>query len=76
MPPVRFEKVPVVMPSEFDEFTPRAYPRYPGGTSRQRWHRDLLRQAMEAAGFTVNASEWWHFDHADWQRYPVGNTPL
>ena len=67
---------PVVMPSEFDEFTPRAYPRYPGGTSRQRWHRDLLRQAMEAAGFTVNASEWWHFDHADWQRYPVGNTPL
>jgi D-alanyl-D-alanine dipeptidase len=67
---------PVSMPSAFDEFTPRAYPRYPGGNSQQRWHRDLLRQVMETAGFTVNSSEWWHFDHADWQRYPVGNTTL
>jgi D-alanyl-D-alanine dipeptidase len=31
---------------------------------------------MTAAGFTVNESEWWHFDHADWPRYPIGNTPL
>src|SRR5690606_20682898 len=34
------------MPSEYDEFTLRANPNYPGGTSLARWHRGLLRRAM------------------------------
>ena len=42
-------------------------PIIPGGTSLERWHRDLLRHAMEAEGFTVNEVEWWHFDHRDWR---------
>ena len=36
---------PVEMVSTYDETTDRAYPNYPGGTSLQRWHRDLLRAA-------------------------------
>ena len=43
--------------------------------SLQRWHRDLLRRSMEAEGFTVFESEWWHFDYKDWQKYPIG-TPV
>lgn len=66
----------VPMPSEFDEFTPRAYPDYPGGTSVQRYHRDLLLREMAAEGFTVNPGEWWHFDHKDWRLYGVGNAPV
>lgn len=66
----------VEMPSGFDEFTPRAYPDYPGGTSRQRHLREVLRRAMEAEGFTVYEHEWWHFDHAAWQGYGIGNQPL
>ena len=46
---------------------------YPGGTSLQRWHRDLLRHAMEAQGFNVYEAEWWHFDYRDWRSYPIGN---
>jgi D-alanyl-D-alanine dipeptidase len=65
---------PVEMVSTYDETSARAYPDYPGGTSRQRWHRALLRRAMEAEGFTVYEAEWWHFDYADWKRYPIGNT--
>ncbi|MEZ5965782.1 MAG: serine hydrolase [Planctomycetota bacterium] len=61
----------VSMPSGYDEFTPRAYPGYPGGTSRQRYMREVLRAAMEAEGFAVYEFEWWHFDYRDWQRYPV-----
>lgn len=64
---------PVEMPGTYDEATPRSLPEYPGGTARQRWHRELLRRTMEAAGFTVNASEWWHFDHRDWPKYGVLN---
>jgi D-alanyl-D-alanine dipeptidase len=65
---------PVEMVSTYDETSPRAYPFYPGGTSRQRWYRELLRRAMEAERFTVYEAEWWHFDYADWQKYPIGNT--
>jgi len=57
----------------YDEMSERSYPFYPGGTARERWHRDLLRHAMEAEGFTVNESEWWHFDYKDWAHYPILN---
>ena len=66
-------KRPIEMVSTYDETTDRAYPNYPGGTSLQRWHRDLLRAAMEAEGFTVYEAEWWHFDYKDWQKYPIQN---
>lgn len=64
------------MPSEYDEFTRRADPFYPGGTSLARWHRDLLIRAMRAEGFSVNPDEWWHFDHRDWADYPILNVPF
>ncbi|MFN2578007.1 MAG: M15 family metallopeptidase [Pyrinomonadaceae bacterium] len=64
---------PVEMVSTYDETTARAYPDYPGGTSLQRWHRKLLRDAMEAEGFTVYEAEWWHFDFKDWRKYRIGN---
>ena len=64
---------PIEMPSTYDEATVRALSDYPGGTSRQRWHRALLRRVLEAEGFTVNPTEWWHFDYRDWQRYQILN---
>ncbi|MCY2964046.1 MAG: serine hydrolase [Planctomycetota bacterium] len=64
---------PIPMVSGYDEFSTRAYPMYPGGTSRQQWHRDLLRRTMEAEGFAVYEFEWWHFDHSDWKSYRIGN---
>jgi D-alanyl-D-alanine dipeptidase len=39
---------PVEMTGGYDEMSPRSFPGYPGGTSRQRWLRGLLRWAMEA----------------------------
>lgn len=64
---------PVEMVSGYDEFSDRAYPDYPGGTSLQRWHRVLLRRAMERQGFDVYETEWWHFDFHGWQKYPLNN---
>jgi D-alanyl-D-alanine dipeptidase len=64
---------PVEMPSTYDESTDRAFANYPGGTSAQRWRRAVLKRAMESQGFTVNPSEWWHFDYKDWREYPIGN---
>ncbi|HEX7088834.1 MAG TPA: M15 family metallopeptidase, partial [Longimicrobiales bacterium] len=67
---------PVQMVGGYDEFSDRSFPDYPGGTSLQRWHREVLRDAMEAEGFRVYDWEWWHFDHEDWAEYPILNVPF
>jgi D-alanyl-D-alanine dipeptidase len=63
----------VTMPGGYDEMSSRSFPVYVGGTSLQRWRRDLLREAMEARGFTVYEAEWWHFDFNGWQAFPISN---
>lgn len=68
------ENVP--MPSEYDEFTERAFPTYAGGTERERQMRDLLRREMEAERFAVNKNEWWHFDFHDWETYQIYDIPF
>lgn len=66
----------IEMPGLYDEMSPRSFPTFPGGTSLQRWHRDLLRKAIESEGFTVDGNEWWHFDYQDWKQYPILNVPF
>jgi CubicO group peptidase (beta-lactamase class C family)/D-alanyl-D-alanine dipeptidase len=67
---------PVEMVGVYDEMSERSYAGYPGGTSLQRWHRELLRRVMESEGFLVYPFEWWHFDYRDWQKYPILNSPF
>jgi D-alanyl-D-alanine dipeptidase len=67
---------PIEMTGLYDEMSPRSFPTFPGGTSLQRWHRDLLRRAMESEGFAVNEEEWWHFDYKEWKHYPILNVPF
>jgi D-alanyl-D-alanine dipeptidase len=66
----------VEMPSGYDEMTPRAYPDYKGGPPEARGKRDLLRQAMERHGFTVEPNEWWHFNYTGWEQYPILDIPF
>lgn len=44
-----------------DDFSRRSFPNYPGGTSRQRWLRELLCRVMEAGRR--------HFDQEDRRGY-------
>jgi D-alanyl-D-alanine dipeptidase len=66
----------IEMTGGYDEMSPRSYPDYTGGTEEQRAHRQLLRRAMERQGFTVNPSEWWHYDYRDWKAYAIENVPF
>jgi D-alanyl-D-alanine dipeptidase len=66
----------VEMPSPYDDFTPKAYPTYTGGTAEERAARDVLRRAMEAQGFSVEPNEWWHFNYKDWKLYPILDIPF
>ena len=67
---------PIDMGGTYDEATERSYPDYPVTSDIQRWHRELLRQALEDEGFTRNVDEWWHFDYRDWRSYPILNVPF
>ncbi len=52
----------VALPTDFDDFTPRARASATDGVSPEaRAHRAALREAMVAAGFVPSRSEWWHF---------------
>jgi D-alanyl-D-alanine dipeptidase len=64
------------MPCDFDTFSPRAGPKFSGGTAEQRRNRDILRRAMLEAGFLPDKNEWWHFNDSEWKRYPLVNVPL
>jgi CubicO group peptidase (beta-lactamase class C family)/D-alanyl-D-alanine dipeptidase len=64
---------PIISTGGYDEMSDRSYAFYPGGTSRQRALRDMLRHAMEAEGFTVYSDEWWHFDYKDFPLYRISN---
>jgi D-alanyl-D-alanine dipeptidase len=64
---------PVEMPSLYDEMSERAYPTYTGSSDAARRSRDLLRQHMQAEGFTVFEFEWWHFDYRNWKSYAIQN---
>jgi D-alanyl-D-alanine dipeptidase len=60
----------VNMGSPIDETSPRSYPDHfatrPTPQEQQyHHHREILRQAMTAAGFCQHPKEWWHFSYGD-----------
>lgn len=60
----------VDMGGTFDYFGERSHPDYVGDlTEEQIVHRQILRDAMVAAGFKPLDTEWWHFTLAD-EPYP------
>ncbi|ATB50468.1 D-alanyl-D-alanine dipeptidase [Corallococcus macrosporus] len=66
----------VEMPTPFDTFTRAAHHGYTGGTEASRKHREILREAMEGAGFKRNRMEWWHYDLPDARKRPVLDVPF
>jgi D-alanyl-D-alanine dipeptidase len=59
------------MPTDFDNFTERAHRNYRGGSAQARKNSKLLEDVMKKYGFIPLATEWWHFDAPDWNKYAV-----
>ena len=60
----------VEMPSAVRRDDGARLPDYAGGPAERPGAARPLRAAMEAEGFTVYPSEWWHFDYKDWRPVP------
>jgi zinc D-Ala-D-Ala dipeptidase len=73
---VTAEGAEVEMPTPFDTFDPAAHHGYTGGTQASREHREVLRAAMEGAGFKRNSMEWWHYDLPGATKLPVLDVPF
>jgi len=58
------------MPTDFDDFSERAYSDWTGASAAQKENRALLQEAMTQSGFEIYPYEWWHFDFHGWQSYP------
>jgi zinc D-Ala-D-Ala dipeptidase len=64
------------MPTPFDTFSRAAHHGYDGAGAVAIRHRELLREAMEAAGFRKNRMEWWHYSLPGAGRLPILEEPL
>lgn len=73
---VTLEGKDVEMPTPFDTFSKAAHHGFDGGTEASRANREVLKAAMEKAGFVKNSMEWWHWDLPDAKSRPILDEPL
>ena len=67
--------IEVTMPSPYDDFTPAAYRSNTAATPQALAASRMLESWMTAEGFVPLANEWWHYDWAEWRRFPVMDVP-
>ena len=65
----------LAMPTDFDEFSPRAHhdAEVPKAAARGR---GILKRAMVKEGFVPLATEWWHYDAPDAGGFTLLDAPL
>ncbi len=64
---------PLPMPSRYDDFSEKAHHSYMGAPPAALENRSRLRALMEKHGFQPLSNEWWHYDFAGWEKYPISN---
>ena len=64
------------MPTAFDAFVPEARADALLASAELTRNRDILVTTMEAEGFRVLSSEWWHFDAEGWEQRGLLDVPL
>ncbi len=74
--PCDFDGNPLPMPTDFDDFSPRAHMDFYDLPPDILNRRETLKKIMTAAGFTYTRTEWWHFDKTGWKQKPLLNLPL
>ena len=60
-------KKEVPMPTEFDNFTQKAWRSYTNLPDEIIQNRQQLEDVMQRHGFIGLPTEWWHFDYQGWK---------
>jgi len=64
------------MPTSFDSFSKKAASNYIDLPKQEIADRALLKNVMQAHGFTELPTEWWHFDYNGWKNYELLDVPF
>jgi len=64
------------MPTGFDSFSVKAAANYPDLPKKEIENRELLKGVMQAHGFKIYRTEWWHYDLDGWDKYPLLDIPF
>ncbi len=59
------------MPTDFDDFSRQAHPTCTELSEAAIANRELLFGIMKHFGFSYYPTEWWHFDFAGWENFPL-----
>ncbi|HEY6137211.1 MAG TPA: M15 family metallopeptidase [Thermoanaerobaculia bacterium] len=66
----------LLMPTGFDDFTPRARNDFNDLPAEAIANRARLREVMTRHGFEPLPSEWWHYDFKGWEKFELLDVPL
>jgi zinc D-Ala-D-Ala dipeptidase len=61
----------LLMPTPFDDFSPKAHTNYRNLPSNVIKNRELLKSVMTQNGFDIYADEWWHYDFKNWRNHLI-----
>jgi D-alanyl-D-alanine dipeptidase len=64
------------MPTGFDSFSKKAAANYADLPKQVTDNRELLKTVMQAHGFKVISTEWWHYDFDGWENYSLLDIPF
>lgn len=64
---------PLKMPSKYDDFSSKAHHDYMGASNEALQNRAKLKALMVKHGFEPLSNEWWHYDFAGWEKYPISD---
>jgi D-alanyl-D-alanine dipeptidase len=59
------------MPTGFDSFSENAADNYANLPKNEIANRELLKSVMQAHGFKIYRTEWWHYDYEGWPTFPL-----
>ncbi len=68
--------VELEMPTDYDDFSEKAWRTYEGNEPEVKRNSDLLASMMKKQGFEPLVTEWWHFDFEGWEKYSILDVSL
>jgi len=66
----------LLMPTAFDDFTPRAHRLYRDLRKEVIMNRTLLEDLMKKGRFIPLPEEWWHYDDEKWMEFDMIDVPF
>ena len=66
----------LAMPTPYDSAVKESWADAPVKSKKAFKNRELMKAVMAKYGFTIDPSEWWHYNFNGWRDYPLMDIPF